>query len=535
MSLVKDSTFFKNLFFGQKNRAPMQKYLCEMSENGYHLVKIGKFKCVFSEEPIKRYIYSLCAEGDESLYALGSEWELLLTFKGVLFYKKEVPSDAVVIPRVFNKKRSSLELKWLNARLAEGLVLIGRLGNEYIFKRSTEYVDHEYYIKRVSKKKKPSKKAKNKKHTGQDTFSEVKTMRFVTVSPNGDTYYFLKDAKIKNSVIENRGKRLSDQLLALFISTGSALAFCASVLLALFGILSAKTNGASFIPWLVGGGAAALVFASLFVSFFLRFQKIAEARKIRAEEKRARLEAEAAAAQADATQAQSPVSENTNNNNNIVMNTVVLNSYGEKSSSSGANNVLDPNLQNAMGQVFDGSASQPLDPRVNPMLATARTPEELAKAVMQAASAQNVPQYEDKTDANDSDIWQGADIFGQQKQPSMPFNATVYDDKELQAEEPYSEENQDEYETEESEDEYGEYREGFPLMRFIGYAVLAFISIVILSLSVRFCISWFLSSDKGNFLTLALSLLGIGFSPYLCYLGITSCRDILYYNSDELE
>ena len=524
MPLVKDSTFFKNLFFGQKNILPMQRYLNEMSENGYHLAKMGKFKCIFSEEPSKRYIYSLCAEGDEALYALGGDWEHQLTFKDVLFYRKEIPSDAVKIRRMFDKKRVSNELNWLRARLIEGLVLIGKLGDEYFFKRSADYVDYEYYIKRKNGKKKKKKKGDG---VTDDLFSEVNSMHFVAVSDDGSTYYFLKDAKIKHSVIENRGKRLSDQLLALVISTCSALFFCASVLFTLLACLRANTNGSGILPWLIGGGAAALLFASLFITYFLRFQKIAEARRIRAEEKRAR-EAAAANAVTESAQTNTPESKNpTSNNNNIVMNTVVLNSYGKgKKGSADSDEEFDPNLKEVMGQVFDGPGTAAMNVTANPDIQNARTPEELARAVMNAAQGQGEMNYEDKTDsAEPDDIWQGTGIFGARKSTS-----DVYEEEWVDIAE---DDGEDEAQYGEDEEDYGD--EGFPIVRFIGYAILCFLCVVAFSLSVRFAITWFISADKSNVLTLVLSALGIAFTPFLCYNGFMGCKDMLYHSSDELE
>ena len=534
MPLVKDRTFFKNLFFGQKNRASMQKYLNEMSENGYHLAKIGKFKCIFSEEASRRYIYSLCAEGDETLYALGGEWEHQLTFKDVLFYRKEIPSDAVIIRRSFDKKRVSVELNWLRARLIEGLVLIGRLGNEYIFKRSADYVDYEYHIMRKGGKKPKRKKGKKSKKETVDIFSEVKSMHFVTASDNGDAYYFLKDAKIKSSVIENRGKRLSDQLLALVISTCSALFFCASVLFTLLSCLRANTNGAGILPWLIGGGAASLIFASMFITYFLRFQKIAEVRRIRAEEKRARLEAETKGLTADERPSHTEAG-TAGNNNNLVMNTVVLNSYGKKCSraaqSEYEDDELDPNLKDVMGQVFDSPASSVFNSATNPSISNAKTPEQLARAVMNAAQGQGVQEYEDKTEAEPDDIWQGTGIFGASKS-----SAPIYEEEWVDTA-PDTEYEDEGYEDEEYADENyeddGEY--GFPLLKFIGYAVLCFLCIVAFSLSARFLITWFISENKGNVLTLALSAIGIAFTPFLCYNGFVNCKDILYHSAEELE
>ena len=504
----------------------MQKYLNEMSENGFHLVKLTKFKSVFSEEVSKRYIYSLCPEGEERVYAPSSGWEHFFTFKEVLFFRKEVPADAVVKERDFSKKKTSVEVGWLNARLGEGLKLIGLVGHEYIFCRDPEAIGYEYKI--LAPRKKKGKEDGN----AVERLGDVSGMVFITVNDAGE-YYFIKDAKIKNAVIENRGKRLSDQLLALFIATGSALIFCASVLLALFGAFTAKANGLSILPWVLGGGASALVFAVLFVAFYLRFQKIAEARKIRAEEKRLAEQRAAEQQKEDTPEApqQTANTNSTNNNNTVVMNTVVLNTYGKDGKAAGEE--FDPNLRAAMGQVFDGISSPAVDPSQNPAISAAKNPQELAEAVMRAAAV-GPAQYEDKTGESD-DIWQGTGIFGSPKPLEITgASAPIYTEEqtftpELPATEEIDEEEEYELEEEpyEEEEEYDEEElPSFSLIGFIGNALLCFLAVVMLSFGVRYAVSWF-TGAVNDVLMLSVAIICAGFSPFVFMRGLNRCRELL--------
>ena len=501
------------MFFGQRSRLSMQKFLCDMSENGYHLVKITRTRCIFSEEISRRFVYSLCAEGDETLYAQGDEWRELLTFKGIRFYCKEIPPDAVKTERSFDKKRVKAEKLWLDARLAEGMVLLDTLDGEYIFRRDTSFSEYEYYIAR------PHKKKPKKGETPSDALAEARLMRFMTVSDDGSTYYFLNNSGVKRSAKPEKGRRLSDLLIALFISTGSALAFCASALLTVFGVIGANINGSPVIPWALGGSAAAMLFAILFVIFFLRFRSVSELRRLSDEEALARQ----AMASAASHEPEAPdVNETTNNNNNIVMNTVVLNNYGNKKTSADMSaGEFDPNLQAVMGQVFGaGKAIAEGQPPSPQLLTDAVSP---------------TPVYEVEPQ-NENDIWQGTEIFGASSNaqipepepipPPLPPKSDIDDDAWVSAEpEPEPDEEYDE----------PEYNEGFPILSFIGYALLCFASVAVFLLGLRYGIGWFVSADKSNALTLAMSALGVAFSPFICYNSFTACRDILTESGDELE
>lgn len=529
----------------------MQKYINEMSENGYHLENIGKFRCSFNEQAGKRFIYALSGAGEETLYASNNDWEHFLTHKNVPFFRQELRPGAVRVTRTFKNNQRSVELSWLGSRLAEGLVLVAKDGNDYYFNRSDAYKGFCYHVKSIGKVKKPKKKKQKeqKEQSEQDVFAAERLMRFVCVC--GSDYYFVRDASVQSRIEKERGSRITDMLLAIIASTGSAIAFTASLIFMLFGTFSASTNGKSTLPFLIGGGSAALLFGILFVLFFLKFQKVVELRRIRAEEERARLEA-----QQNAPPPPPPAeignTTNNNNRNTVVMNTVVVNSYGKngKKTSTQADvgnggyyhadsleGSSEPDVKSIMGQVFENT---PLDPVSNPSLLEAGDPQELARAVMKATSSMG-RDYEDKTENDvceeadewdESDIWQGQNYFGRKKTEtqtaalSAPSEEPVYDVRTEKRSEPQygSDEDEDESYDEDYADD-GDCVESFPLLTFIACALLAFASLIGFIFSVRYCIFWLISG--GNVLLLVLSILGLAFAPFLFHFGVKSCKELL--------
>lgn len=516
MSVVKKSALFKKPALAPKRRAALQKYLNQMSKNGLHVERIGKLKYVFTEDASIRFIYAIAGEGGETLYSESGEWENFLTVKNVMFFRKSVPADAVSIERKFGKKQKALEKNWLTARLAEGLCLIGRVENEYVFRRGSEYGSYEYHIKTAD-----LKKCKKNNTDPTDTLGGIRGLTFVTASSDGITYYFLKDAKIKNSVTENRGKRLSDQALAVFIATGSAFAFCACAALTVFGAIKSLTF------WLAAGAVGMLAFGVSFIFFFKRSQKIAEIRKIRADERRARLEAERLSAQSAEEQANAPsdaISTDTTNNNTVVMNTVVLNNYGKDVQ--GAQNIPFDGINN-MGAIFDPAQNPALDPRTNPALDPARNPalNAVQNPAQLASSAMSSP-YSAQPLQADGSVYQSPGFkISESYRDFEPEQTSSYPEDEWVAPEQIP----DDEEYDDSDEQYdGEYynEEGFPILPFIGYALLGLACIVAFCLSIRFTVSWFGDGGK-NILLLVLSFLGIGFSPFLFWFGFLNCRRIL--------
>lgn len=516
MSVVKKSALFKKPALAPKRRAALQKYLNQMSKNGLHLERIGKLKYVFTEDASIRFIYAVCGEWGKTLYSESGEWENFLTVKNVTFFRKSVPADAVSIERKFGKKQQALEKNWLTARLAEGLCLIGRVENEYVFRREGEYGSYEYHIKTAD-----LKKCKKNNTDPTDSLGGIRGLTFVTASSDGTTYYFLKDAKIKNSVTENRGKRLSDQALAVFIATGSAFAFCACVALTIFGAIKSLTL------WLTAGAIGIVAFAISFIFFFKRSQKIAEIRKIRAEERRARLEAERLAAQSaeeQASSASNTASADTTNNNTVVMNTVVLNNYGKDGQ--GAQNIPFDGINN-MGAIFDPAQNPALDPRTNPALDPAHNPalNAVQNPAQLASSVMSSP-YSAQPLQADGSVYQSPGFkISESYRDFEPQQTSTYTEDEWVAPEQIPE-NEEYYDSEEQYDDDCYYEEGFPILPFIGYALLCLACVVAFCLSIKFTASWFGESGK-NVLLLVLSFFGIGFSPFLFWLGFSNCRRIL--------
>ena len=497
--LIKKSSFFRNTAFSQKKCAPMQRFINQMSKNGMHLERMGKFKCVFSENAGVRYVYSLCGEGGSTLYTESGDWEHFLTYKSVMFFRRAVPADAVKIERKFKKGQSGLERNWLNARLGEGLYLIGKVENEYIFGRSDEYRTYEYQIRTPSSPKKNPKKAVDP----ADTLKDIKGLKFITVSSDGSCYYFLKDAKIKNRFAEWRGKRITDMLLSASLTVLSLIAFIAFSALTVYGAVADKTlftalGGAGLVASLVG-----------FVVFFRKTQKISEARRVYLEEERARLEAESRAKESE----EKPKAADTTNNNTVVMNTVVLNKYGVdvKRGRTPVGDIQYDTGFDSVGQLFDQTSEPTLDPNVNPAIAASKDPLKLAAALMQnAAPPEGKTVYVEQSDDNDTEnedaIYDGA--FSKKPRRAV-------------APEPYGETETDGDEYDDGE-EYGDgdYYER-PTLWYLLYGLVTAAGIALAVLAVYLLTLFF---TGGNGLFMAVAIVSLVFSPFLIKFGITNIR-----------
>ena len=513
---IKKSSFWRNSFFSQKNKDSMQQYLNEMSANGFHISKIGKASCFFTEDAGVRYIYSICGEDDDALYTEQSGWTHFCNYKGVPFFRKAVPADAVKMVRTYKKKQEHLEKSWLNARLGEGLSLIGRVGNEYIFERTEEHRGFEYHIRH--------KTAPKKTKEGEviaAPLGEISGLIFVCTNDDGSAYYFIKDENARNSVTENRGKRLSDQILAALITTGSALGFCASIALAIFGLIHKKLT----TPLLIAGGIGVVIFAISFIVFFKKFQRISEQRKIRREEKRKEAERQRAENASPKQEEQpKPIEAPAST---VVMNNIVMNNYGTD-----AGMQADP-LSLANGQIFgqnpalDPSVNPALNPQTNPALAMA-DPQKIVKTVMDTVRYGDAADTINQGEAPDDDIWQGTEQFGggQYTPEPAPFpqSTSIYDDDEWVGAE------QDE-DTDEDDEEDND--GGFPLAPFIANAIICLISVFAMIFGIRYGVTWFVKLGEGNVLALVFSLLAIGFSPFAFRYGLLSCKKMLEENNDD--
>ena len=475
-----------------------------MSKNGMHLEKMGKFKCVFSENASVRYVYSLCGEGGATLYTESGDWEHFLTYKSVMFFRKVVPHDAVRIERKFKKGQLGLERNWLNARLSEGLYLVGKVENEYIFARSNEYRTYEYQLRTPSAPKKYGKKAVDP----ADTLKDIKGLKFVTVSADGSCYYFLKDARIKNRFAELRGRRFSDLLLSATLTFLSLVGFIAFSALAVYGAIKAS---ALFTALGASGIAISLI---SFIAFFKKTQKITEARRILLEEERARREAEAEKPQ----EAEQPKPEPAANNT-VVMNTVVLNKYGEGTKKAPNGQMQYDTGFDCMGQLFDQTDNPALDPSVNPAIAAAKDPLKLANSFSESAfetKADDTVYYTDEvSSANKDAIYDGAFTKAPKKRKEKPVPKAnpVYDDED--------DEDPEEYEEYEEYDEYDDGYESSLLPYYILYGLATVIGALLIGLGAYFLVSFFTAS---NGLFAALAIISFVFAPFLIKFGVTNFR-----------
>jgi hypothetical protein len=494
LSTIKKSSFFLNRGFNAKNRFKMQSYLNEMSANGLHITKIGRFSCTFTEDGGVRYLYSICGEGEESIYSLESGWTHFCNYKGVMFYRRAVPADAVKLTRNYKRKQENLEKGWLNARLGEGLALIGKAGDEYIFQRTKEYKDYEYYIKHPQKKPKKQKDGEEFSPLGA-----TDNLLFLTANESGSTYYFIKDERAKHIVMETRGKRLSDQLFAIMLATASAIGFFACAALMIYGLMLEKSI---MTACLIGGGAGALICTIFFGIFFKKFQNIAEARRIRKEEKRLKNE-EQTNSTSKSTQAEQKLSD-PQNNNTVVMN-VVMNNYGKRDSMK--NMGIDSMAQLYDSELFDKNLSPALDPAINPAIAAATDPKSFTDAVMKTVK------YGDASDTlvqgEDDDIWQD-NTFGAAAKPSS-----------------YTDEDWISADGDDEEDDGKESNDSFPLLSFIGNALTCFAAVLMIIFGLRFGIAWLTSQVKGEVLVLLFSFMAVAFAPFMLHFGFTGCKRIL--------
>ncbi len=474
-----------------------------MSANGLHINKIGKSKCFFDEDATVRYLYSVCGDDEDFFYTEKSGWTHFCNYKGVPIYRREVPPDAVKLVRNYGKKHLKQEKSWLNARLAEGLLLIGRIENEYIFMRTGEYVDYEYVTLPISK---PKKRKNDKDDTKMRSLAEAKKMTFITTDSGGSVYYFIKDAKAKNAVLETKGKRLSDQIFSAFGATGSTLGLFAAIVATLYGLFGEKQL---LKPLAIGGGVTALIFAVAFVVCLKRFKRISEERRILKEELRLKKEADSQPKQEEAPQKQA---EPQNGGNTVVMNTVVMNNYGE----GGARDKFKNTGINAYGQLYDTDIIEQnpaLDPTLNPALAAAQNSAEFVRTTMQ-----NI-KYGD-----------AADTLVQGEAPQSPYREQYFTDFGKQ-----TAFNDDEWVstdcTEETDDnplndtltDDG----AFPLGKFIFGALACLASVLAVIFGLRYGIAYFVYFGKSSVLSLLLSVLGVAFSPFAFNYGFKLCKGIL--------
>jgi hypothetical protein len=414
----------------------------------------------------------------------------------------------VKIERKFKKGQSGLERNWLNARLGEGLYLIGKVENEYIFGRSEEYRTYEYQLRTPAAPKKNPKKAIDP----ADTLKDIKGLKFITVSSDGSCYYFLKDARIKNRFAEWRGKRISDQLLSASLSVLCLIAFIAFSTLTVYGAVISRTlftalGGVGLVASLVG-----------FVVFFRKTQKISEARRIYLEEERVRAEAEN---KAQDPEEKTKTADTTNNNNTVVMNTVVLNKYGDdgKRGRTPVGEIQYDTGFDSVGQLFDRADSPSLDPNVNPAIAASKDPLKLAAALMQNTSpAQGQTVYAEQSAESEKEkedaIYDGA--FSKSSDTGYEENDVSYGDDVPDVD------GYDEYEDE-------DYCESLT-PQYVLYGLVTAAGIALAVLSVYLLTLFF---TGGNGLFMALAIISLVFSPFLIRYGIANIRYLSEWSCDE--
>ena len=474
----------------------MQRYLNEMSANALHINKIGRFSCTFTEDATLRYVYSICGEHEDCLYTEKSGWEHFCTFKGVSFFRKVVPADAVKLTRQYKKKQASQEISWLNAKLGEGLSLVAKLGDEFIFERTDEKKEYEYSIKYKQKKK--------KKNDGQAymPFGDISGYTFVCSAESGN-HYFIKDESARHSVLQNRGKRFSDLLFSALIIAGSAIGFCASIVAMIFSLF---TNNVFKTPLLILGAVGTLACTVIFGVFFKKFQRISEERRIRREEKRREAE-EQPIPKVEETPEQTPIESSTGNT--VVMNTVVMNNYGAGAQADTGVPTQFPSSVPQNAQMLDPNINPALDPAQNPAISALQNPTEFARAIM-----------------NSVKYGEAADTLEQGEAPEI-ISTIPANEQPIYLESEESEPDTPDPTDENDDDQDDKEHESFPLLKFIAFALICFASVLALVLGIRYCITWFTALGQGDALLIALSLIGIGFSPFAFRFGYLGFKELL--------
>ena len=154
-----------------------------MSAKGLHLKKLGRFKNTFESNKHERYIYASCNLETADYYNEVDKWEFICEYKATAFYRKRLPKEAICIKRHNLQKKAMKEKLWLCEKLKDGMVLFGKVGDEYIFERSVNADKTEYYVDYISENKNIDEYLYQKALGG-----------FECVSPSTDgiTYYFIK-------------------------------------------------------------------------------------------------------------------------------------------------------------------------------------------------------------------------------------------------------------------------------------------------------------------------------------------------------
>jgi hypothetical protein len=257
----------------------------------------------------------------------------------------------------------------------------------------------------------------------------------------------------------------------------------------------------------------------LFGVFFKKFQKISEERKIRREEKRRESVEIPQKAEQPSTEQQTIEG---GTGNTVVMNTVVMNNYGTgaPTDTGAANGFPQAFPQNA--QMLDPTVNPALDPSQNPAIAAAQNPTEFARAIMNSVrygdAADTLEQGEapvitSELPVNDQPIYLQSEAAEIPEIPEIP--------------EPPQENSNDPLDIEE--------HEGFPLLKFIAFALTCFASVLALILGVRYCITWFTVPQSRDALLIALSIIGIGFSPFAFRFGFLGFKELLDSHNDDEE
>ena len=133
---IKKRKPFKLLAFKPKKTNRLLSYINSMSENGLHLDKIQGSCCYFSRDDDARFLYGVSLRSDGGVYeVLGSEWKYVFSFKGVRFYRKKIACELYYEKKKFSRSKnpSKAESEWLKARHADGEMLVGHTGKEYLF------------------------------------------------------------------------------------------------------------------------------------------------------------------------------------------------------------------------------------------------------------------------------------------------------------------------------------------------------------------------------------------------------------------
>lgn len=212
------------MIFSDKKTEGLLSYINSMSAKGYHIEKAEGSSCYFYPDDEVRYFYAVSLRTDGGIYeALDSAWSYVFTFKGVRFYRKQLPSEITSQKKNFSREKDpkKAESEWLAAKRDEGERVTAFCSGEYIFDSEIEYG-----IDRESGKYRTVEITSELDDSENDKLIELTRhgWRFLFSSDNGKKFYFFRaesDAPGSRGTIAEVATAFLGATLSLILMFGS--------------------------------------------------------------------------------------------------------------------------------------------------------------------------------------------------------------------------------------------------------------------------------------------------------------------------